>query len=194
MTFKLTKDHYVLKEDIPDEQTFNKIIQAFVAIGGIRIDGYGSWPRRNVEEHFAIGLFDTNRIVWLCKYQIHDRTRATPQQILGEDYMKDPMYPNGRADDVVNVELTRKEVAIIKTLLGSCNGSLVTGAWYKFKNISNFSFHNFLTLNIKPHEHELGTALDKYFAPRKPAEKELRQAKIAELEEKLKELKEMDNG
>lgn len=103
-------------------------------------------------------------------------------------------YPNGRADDVVNVELTRKEVAIIKTLLGNCNGNLVTGAWYKFKNISNFSFRNFPILNIKPHEYELGTALDKYFAPRKPTEKELRQAKIAELEEKLKELKEMDNG
>lgn len=186
MTFKLTKDHYVLKEDIPDEETFNKIVQAFVDIGGIKIDGYGSWPRRNVGVHFAIGLYQINRIFWLCKGQIHDKTRATPQQILGDNYMKDPLYPNGKADDIVNVELTRKDLVLLTVLTGEIRGynSLLTPLYEKIQDISGAYFSGDLNLQISGTGAEhIKEFIDSHFAPRKPTEKELLQAKIAELEE-----------
>lgn len=106
--------------------------------------------------------------------------------------MKDPLYPNGKADDVVNVELTRKDIAIIKAVLGQTNGSILNSVWIKFKNLTNFKFLP-LHIDISPHQNDIETALKEYFAPRKPTEKELRQAKIAELKQTIAQLEALDD-
>lgn len=195
MTFKLTKDHYVLKKDIPDEETFNKIVQAFVGIGAKHCKNIGQWNHRFFYERGAIVIASDMDIYWTDR--LVGKTRATPQQILGDNYMKDPLYPNGKADDVVNVELTRKEVAVLTLLAGNiCWSGETFDLFEKLQNISGFDAPQKITafkFGSNDERDFITQQIIDHFAPRKPTEKELRQAKIAELKQTIAELEALDD-
>lgn len=108
---------YVHKEDIPNEEVFNRIVKAFTDAGFPQLEEYGQWSSKD-NPHHQVLLADPSQppcVMWVRTDCPECEKRLTPEQILGKGYSTETSKEGKRFSSV-------KEVPVGRFVKGYCDG------------------------------------------------------------------------
>lgn len=208
----LTKENWVHKEDMPDEETHNRVRSIFIDVfGKPSFVGNGLYEDRGGWE--ALGVYCVSVCWWNNDSgKLKPEYRLHPQQLF--DYFDEqeeelPMKHN--IDDVVSVEMTKGQVILVQNLLSNLDGfyesnlnldpllSHLDEISETFINPTKKGYNEYqptfslVKMGYYEVRKEFEEDLIKFFTP-EPTEKELRQQKIKELKDKIEELEDLDKN